>query len=371
MYDIDHGDTTEPRNFNMTEIFFIGATGHIGGAVLDRILDQQPDIAVKALVRDEEKSNRLTAKYPRVQTVIGDLESFDKIEECSRAADVVINTAPDITHDKAIEAILRGLKARSSKGHYLHTSGASLIWDEPEGSKDARTWDDIEDIQDLMALNLAHTHSVTDRIVREAASDVHVAIIAPGFVGGLSPSLEHPTPITMPAMLLTARALKTGFQIAEGENRHAWIHVDDLAAMYTLVLERAQAGDAPAFGAEAYYFGTGEEIRFADFMAGLAHRLQQHGVLASAAVRPVSVNDAARASMFGEHFDADAAPPAPDSWAMHIAVMYGVNMRIRASRIARLGWRAERPSVVATLDEVLTAYLRAEKEKEEKAADGA
>lgn len=61
------------------------------------------------------------------------------------------------------------MKARSSKGYYLHTSGASLIWDEPEGSKDARTWDDVEDIKDLMALNLAHTHSVTDR-VSDAAS---------------------------------------------------------------------------------------------------------------------------------------------------------------------------------------------------------
>lgn len=52
----------------------------------------------------------MTAKYPRVETVIGDLGSFDKIEECSRAADVVINTAPDITHEEAIEAILNGCK---------------------------------------------------------------------------------------------------------------------------------------------------------------------------------------------------------------------------------------------------------------------
>ena len=203
------------------------------------------------------------------------------------------------------------------------------------------------------------------QLVREAASDVHVAILSPGFVGGLSPSLEHPTPITTPALLLTARAFKTGFQIAAGENRHAWVHTEDLAALYGLVLGRALAGDAAAaFGAEAYYFGAGEEIAFADFMAGLAARLKAHGVLATAEVRAVSVNDAARASMFGEHFNPDAAPPPPDSWAMHIAVMYGINMRIRASRIARLGWQAEKPSVVETLDEVLAAYLRAEKEKE-------
>lgn len=214
------------------------------------------------------------------------------------------------------------------------------------------------------------------QIVRKAASEVHVAIIAPGFVGGISPSMQHPTPITTPALLLTVRALKTGFQIAEGENRHAWIDVTDLAAVYGLVLERARAGDAAAFGAEAYYFGAGEEVRFADFMAsGVVPRLQRHGVLASADVRAVSVNDAARASMFGENFNPDAPPPAPDSWAMHIAVMYGINMRIRASRIARLGWKPERPSVIETLDEVLDAYLRAEKEREvkekEAAGDGA
>ena len=124
--------------------------------------------------------------------------------------------------------------------------------------------------------------------------------MAPGFVGGMSPSIEHPTPITTPALLLTARALKTGFQIAEGENRHAWIDVADLAAAYGLVLARARAGDAAAFGAEAYYFGAGEEVRFADFMAaGVAPRLRRHGVLASADVRAVSVHDAARASMSG------------------------------------------------------------------------
>ena len=55
---------------------------------------------------------------------------------------------------------------------------------------------------------------------------------------------------------------------------------------------------------------------------------------------------------------------------MHIAVMYGINMRIRASRLARLGWKPERPSVIETLDEVLDAYLRAEKEKKEKEAAG-
>lgn len=150
------------------------------------------------------------SKYPRVETLVGHTGEYDKIEAACRSADIVINTAPDISHDEGIRAILRGLQGREG-AYYLHTSGASLIWDEPEGSKDARWWDDIEHVGELSALKEKHTHAVTDRIVREAAGQgVNVAIVSPGFVGGLSPSIEHPTPITTPAILTTARAFGSG-----------------------------------------------------------------------------------------------------------------------------------------------------------------
>lgn len=152
------------------------------------------------------------SKYPRVQILVGNIGEYDKIEAGCRGADVVINTSPDITHDDGIRAMLRGLGQHQSphKPYYIHTSGASLIWDEPKGSAEARWWDDVADVAELSSLEEAHTHAVTDRIVRDAASDVHVAIVSPGFVGGLSPSLEHPTPITMPAIMTTARAFGSG-----------------------------------------------------------------------------------------------------------------------------------------------------------------
>ncbi|KAK8038308.1 hypothetical protein PG994_015075, partial [Apiospora phragmitis] len=275
----------------------IGGTGHIGGAVLHKTVERIPGSVVTVLVCDEDKAQRLVSKYPQVKPVIGDLESFDLIEASSREADIVINTTPDITHDKAIESAINGW-------YYIHTSGASILWDEPNGSREAQTWDDVDDIQDILALDLDKTHSATDSLVRNAAADVNVAIISPGFVGGMSPSIEHPTPITTPGFVLTSRAFKTGFQIAQGE-------------------------------------------------------INMHGSMSKTSLR-------SKASMYSDSYTEESVPPAADSWAMHIAIMYGVNMRLRATRMTKLGWKPRKGPSVGTFDEVFGTFLRSEREAADK-----
>lgn len=306
-----------------------------------------------------------------MDTLIGDMGDYDKVESASAESDLVINTSPDITHDNGIQAILRGLKKRSSKAYYIHTSGASLIWDEPTGASEARLWDDVADVGELSSLNEKYTHAITDKIVRAAAADVNVSIVSPGFVGGLSPSIEHPTPITTPAILTTARAFNCGFQIAEGLNQAAWIHVEDLADIFLILIADAldkQASKTTVpwslWGPEAYYFGVAENIPFADFMQALAPVLKAKGVIADDKIESVSVKDAARISLAGPggEYDPDAPPPPVDSWAMHIAVMYGVNMRLKPSRIEALGWKAKMGPMVDTFSGVVAEFLHREKE---------
>lgn len=340
--------------------------------MLDQLVQKHHHVAVKALVRDEQKAARLRKKYPEVETVVGDAGALELLEKESQAADIVINTSPDVTHDTGIRAILSGLKARAgSKPYYIHTSGASLIWDEPTGAKDARSWDDVSDVQEIAALEgEAYTHAVTDKIVRDTVEDINVAIVSPGFVGGISPSIEHPIPITTPALFLTARAFQCGWQIAQGENLHAWIHVQDLAKMFIILVDDAisnLSGSAPVptpfeiWGPDAYYFGSGELISFAEFISRLVPVLKDNGVIKSTETKSVSVTEAARTSIAGSNYDPDAPPPPPDSWAMHIAIMYGINMRVRSSRMEKLGWKAEKGSVVDTFPGVVSEFLRLEK----------
>lgn len=354
--------------------------------MLHKILEQHAqDVASKQLqviilARSEEKASRLREKYPAVQTLVGDMSELDKVEAASRDADLVINTSPDITHDDGIKAVLRGLQqqtkdkssSETKKPYYIHTSGASLIWDEPTGSGEARLWDDIADIAELSSLNEKYTHAITDKIVRSAADEsVNVSIVSPGFVGGLSPSIEHPTPITTPAIMTTARAFNCGFQIAQGLNQSAWIHVLDLADIFLLLIEdalangkskAAEAAPFPLWGPEAYYFGVAENIAFIDFMKALAPVLKAQGVIADDKIESVSVKDAARISLAGPggEYDPDA-PVDPASWAIHIAIMYGVNMRLKSSRVEALGWKPKMGPMMDTFNDVVSEFLRREK----------
>lgn len=149
--------------------------------MLDLLYTEHPLSEFEVLVRSEDKANRLRAKYPRVQTVIGDLKDYASLEAGAGKADIVINAAPDITHDKGISAILRGLtsSSRDRKGYYIHTSGASCTYEDPEPGREPRVWDDIADIDELLALRPDITHVVTDNVVRAASSKVNVAIVSP------------------------------------------------------------------------------------------------------------------------------------------------------------------------------------------------
>lgn len=105
-------------------------TGFIGGAVLDALLREfDQDIKVQALVRSQDQAARLTAQYPTVSCIIGRTEDLDVVEQLSRDANIVINCAPDITHEADIKAMLKGLSSRApdNKGYYIHTAGATLV----------------------------------------------------------------------------------------------------------------------------------------------------------------------------------------------------------------------------------------------------
>lgn len=69
-----------------------GATGYIGGDGLHVIAAAHPDWQLTALVRNKEKAAQLTAKYPQVRVVHGDLDSSEIIEEEVKNTDIVFRT---------------------------------------------------------------------------------------------------------------------------------------------------------------------------------------------------------------------------------------------------------------------------------------
>ncbi|KAG8169440.1 hypothetical protein KVR01_000185 [Diaporthe batatas] len=360
----------------MAHIFIVGGTGHTGGAVLDLLLQKHPQVQVKVLVRDETKAARLKNKYPTVQTTVGDLSSHQTLQDEARSADVVINAAPDITHGDGISAILAGLKdgSRARKGFYLHVSGAATFYTkDPNGAKEGRIWDDMADMDEILALDQSYTHIPTDNLVRAASADVHVAILAPVGIGGISPSLEHTAPLTTGPLLTTARAFGSGFQIARGENESGWVHVLDLARAMLLLIDNAldalrDASAAPAepagfplWGERAYYFVRAEDIPFRDLQAALVPVLHRHGVIQSDEIRSVTHTQAARTCLAGSaEYDPDMPLPPPDSWVIHLATWFGINMRVRPARLEALGWRPAEKSILGDWEVAVCDFLRRE-----------
>jgi nucleoside-diphosphate-sugar epimerase len=162
-------------------------------------------------------------------------------------------------------------------------------------------------------------------------------------------------------MLKATRKLSSGFTISLGKNLQAFIHVIDLARMYLLLLSDAlkPQGEAAAtpgheiWGPEAYYFAEQEELPFREYMEHMVSVLQKQGELKSSAIKEIDFDTIAEVM--------GAADAEADSWVMHIAIMFGCNMRVRSSRARELGWKPQESGVGATMDEVLGKYLEAEK----------
>ena len=195
-------------------------------------------------------------------------------------------------------------------------------------------------------------------MVFAASPSVNVAIISPTAIYGLSPSIEHPVPLTLPGILNTISKVPGGFVVSAGENLQNYVHVLDLARLYVLLVSCAidakelEAG-LDLWGPKAYYFGAEEELAFADFMAALVSVLNKKGIVQNETLTSINVADAAKVHLGG---DSQEAPPL-DSWAAHIAIMYGTDMRVRSTRAKKIGWQSRGPPVKDTLDEVVERYL--------------
>jgi uncharacterized protein YbjT (DUF2867 family) len=107
-------------------ILFLGATGYIGGSVLDRLI-AHPDRKFWDIVsysRNAEKAEVLLNRFG-IRSIIGTLDENQKIEDAAAVADIVIHTADSSDHIDSVQAILRGLRRKHKQSGkvpiYIHT----------------------------------------------------------------------------------------------------------------------------------------------------------------------------------------------------------------------------------------------------------
>jgi nucleoside-diphosphate-sugar epimerase len=242
-------------------IFLTGATGFIGSAVLRQLRAQGRDVV--ALVRDSSKVAAVEATG--AHAVLGTLTDRELITHLALESDGVIHLAAHDTDaaaadDAFVSAVFAGLEG--SDKPYVHTGG---IWIFGSGS-------DLTERSPLDPPALTAWRVPIEARVR-SAEGIKTTIIAPGIVFGNGqgiPSLIQDAPRgsgVAPALSL----------IGSGEQHWTTVFVDDLAELYLLAFDLADAG--------SYYIGasgqnpTVRELgEAAAFAAGLDGRVSPSSV---------------------------------------------------------------------------------------------
>nr|WP_236057080.1 NAD-dependent epimerase/dehydratase family protein [Streptomyces sabulosicollis] len=215
-------------------VLLTGGTGYIGAAVLDRLISGGH--RVTALVRSAEKGELVRTKG--AEPAVADLADGDALEELAAASDGVIHVASpgdetSATVDEvAVTSFLRAL--RDTDRPFVYTTG---VWLHGSGSA-------ITESSGLNAPRLTAWRVPLGKLVRDARS-VRTSVIAPAVVYGRGGGLLN----LVAAGPRTAGNTPALTMIGPGDQHWSTVHVDDLAELYVLALEKAPAG--------SYFIGAG------------------------------------------------------------------------------------------------------------------
>ncbi len=216
-------------------IFLTGATGHIGGAVLDSLV--RGGHTVTALVRDQEKSARVADRG--AHAVIGNLAEPESYRAAAQAQDGYVHAAFDGTAgrgpsvdrtalDTLITAAKRPRTANAStppRRFIIYTSGVSILGPTSEpASEDAP-------INPIPHVSWRPDHE--DLVLNAASDSLRTIVIRPGYVYGGGEGIVGD--------LFKAASNGLVRVVGDGNNHWPLVYERDLADLYVRLVSRDEA----------------------------------------------------------------------------------------------------------------------------------
>jgi nucleoside-diphosphate-sugar epimerase len=207
------------------QVFLTGATGYIGTAVADRLAAAGHKLT--GLARSDAAADRLTKAG--IRPVRGDFSDPGTVGSAARSADGVISLATTYNpavDGPAIDAILEALSGSAkpfvyTSGIWSHGNTGDVVVDETTPPKPAPL--------------VQWRQAVEDRVREGAKRGIRTVVIRPAVVYGRGGGIPA-------GFVDSARKEGAARYVGTGENRWPFVHVDDLADLYLLALERALAG---------------------------------------------------------------------------------------------------------------------------------
>ncbi|KAG8686708.1 hypothetical protein FRC09_013959 [Ceratobasidium sp. 395] len=318
-------------------IFFLGATGYVGGSLLVKLLTEYPSATFTALVRQPEAAQIVKALAPsRITIALGSHSDLALIEQESTKADLVVNAAS--CDDVALtKSVINGLGKREKKGLLLHTSGIAIIFDgDMTGTITAqgqKIWDDTN-AEDMRVIPPAAPHRPVDLEVLTAhnAGVIDGVIVCPGLIYGVGTGPINRKSLQIPKVVQTALRRRAVVHVGEGSNIWSNIHINDLVQLYLTVLKHSLPQHEQGVKTDAndnYYFATSGEKSIHGIAELVAPLLHKKDLIDTPQVQTVNLEEEQELGMYLAH-----------------------TARAAAKRARNLGWSAKE-----NLDEVIEKDL--------------
>ncbi|KAF7524510.1 hypothetical protein PCG10_005770 [Penicillium crustosum] len=298
-----------------TKVLFTGATGYIGGSVLEALLTSQievlrDEIVISAPVRKQDQAQILESKGVK-SFVFNGLDDTAQMENLSREHDVVIHTASTM-HTEAIEAMITGLAGRRE------ATGKHRIFSD----KSDNIYQYLKDRQEIEDLPVRRSDVAIVEIGRRLA--VPTFILMSPLIYGVGTGLFNKLSIQIPAMARGAIQAQRAEVVGDGSQRWGNIHIADLGDLYELLLSKIPLGDNISSGENGIYFTVADEHMWMDIAKGIASVGSATGTLKSG-VESVSLQEAADRWMNGN--------------TIFTETVFASNAWARSDLARELGWK--------------------------------
>ncbi|KIJ56878.1 hypothetical protein M422DRAFT_198162 [Sphaerobolus stellatus SS14] len=339
--------STEPSSLTL---FFLGATGFVGGQLLIYLSKEFPDLHIVALCRAPvaEKEAKLKAIHPNLSVVEGTLEDDAIIQEQCSNASYVINLASS-DHPSSVISILAGLERNSANNLgkpplYIQVSNIGIVSDNCKGEyiplEQIPSYTDVDgfSLDDCPPTNM---HIETNKAIVAAGTrkenPIRTIIVFPSWIYGVAegPWQKISTPVRI-YISMFKNAGQAGTW-GPGHNRICVIHVKDCARAILTVFKAALEGTADE-GAEGLYFALSDEPRLdmKTIIGKMGDIMHAQGLLPEGGSKPLPKE-------------------ALDSlgWSHGWESILGGNYIATGKRLKRLGWEASESKNVSFLDSLV------------------
>jgi nucleoside-diphosphate-sugar epimerase len=326
----------------MPTVFYLGATGYIGGSVLVALLKSHPDLEVTALVRNPAHIDAVRGLG--VVVVEGKFSDVDLITKHARAADITINAA---SSDDVVlnNAILSGHKARVEEDKkapaiLFHTSGVAVFMDNgTEGKHDpkSKVWDDGDEA-DIRAITPQKVHGPVDVPILCASEEGYTEsyIICPAAIVGPATGPVPSASFFFHFMSQLALGFKKAIYVGEGSNVFYTVLLADLVDLYKRVFARIiSREDAKASPYARYYLAISTPMSWKQIMTVFGGVLKSKGMLEDATAYSISLSN--------------VPPPA--------STFLGASQHARGTRAEALGWTPKPVELEEWAEAGITAAL--------------